>query len=299
MESIKEIDKETYEFHEIINDITKININNIINYKCNFCNTTFSRKDHITNHFNRKKKCFSIKYLYNCSDCKQGFSFLRDYQRHKNKKKKCIENLAIKTKIDNIIDEIKYKESYEYKYKMLLDENEKIKNENKILQSINVSMKDNDTGINNVIEYFIDFYSNITDGSKLFPQPYIAMIILVNKYKNNHDYIEYMTMIISKINTEKEINNFVYPLISSYYFENNLAIEIINILKTVRKNSSKNIEKNKIDKIIQMIHYWILKYRDKDENEYKLVDKHFNINELFSLKKTNINYNFDFNTLKN
>jgi hypothetical protein len=306
-------DKKNYD--ELIDQIDIIVVDNIKNFVCKHCKSHFKRKELIVNHLNRLNKCYDNSFTYSCSKCNKGFNILRDYHKHINRKKSCLNNVVIDMKINQVLQKKYEDESLENKYKILQNDNNTLVSKIKSLENKIISLEDDITSLNsshdNFIKhvnlFFTEFYDFPVNHSKLFPQPYFAMIIIIKKIKNNTLEYDYLFHIVSHLSTHKEIEHFVFPLVLSHFFDINISIKLINMFVTIYDNLFNNRVhkinfKNstslrfQIKHIVGMIYYWIIKYKSNHE-DIESLNTHFSIPQYFYTFSTDIDIGFDFNSL--
>ncbi len=295
-------------FNELIEHIDTIVVDNTKSYICKHCKAHFKRKEQITNHLNKLKKCYTTTFSFHCDKCKKGFNVFRDYQNHINRINSCVKNFEFDNKINQTIQLKVDEESFENKFNLINIENQHLKSQ---ITSLNNQISSLNSKHENFIKYinlfFTEFYEHPTNPSKLFPQPYFAMITLINKINKNILYYDYLYFIISHLNTDKEFEHFIFPLVLHDFYELHIAIDIINTLVTIYNNLANNRIHKLNDKtsyslqirikhIVGMIYFWINKYKLNDDTINILKD-HFIIPQHFYTYFTDINLDFDFNSL--
>lgn len=299
-------DKKTY--NELIDHIDIIIVDKIKTFVCKHCKSYFKTKQLIVYHLNRLKKCYDNSFTYSCSKCNKGFNILRDYHNHINRKNSCLKNVVIDMKINQIIQMKNDEESIENKFNILQNDNKTLENKIQSLQNNIVSLQnDHDNSIKHINLFFTEFYDFPVKPSKLFPQPYFAMIIIIKKIKNNTLEYDYLFHIVSHLSTHMEIEHFVFPLVLSHFFDIKIAIKLINMLVSIYddlfngridKISFKNSAslRFQIKHIVGMIYYWIIKYKS-NHKDIDSLNTHFSIPQYFYTFSTDIDIGFDFNSL--
>jgi hypothetical protein len=218
-------------------------------------------------------------------------------------------------KIKKIVQEKYEEETLENKYKILQNDNETLVSKIKSLENKITSLENNitslnslhDFSINNINLFFTEFYDHPANGSKLFPLPYFAMTFIIKKIINNTLEYDYLYYIVSHLSTHREIEFFVFPLVLSHFFDIKISVKLINMLVSIYDNLfngrvHKINDKNsaslrfQIKHIIGMIYYWIIKYKS-NHKDIELVNTHFYIPQHFYTYFTDINLDFDFNSL--
>jgi hypothetical protein len=305
--------KTTYE--ELIDYIDVNEVGKIKTFICKHCESIFKKKQHIVAHFNRKKKCYDKGIVHTCTKCGKEFAVKRDLHKHVNRQKSCVKNTVIDMKKNNAVKIHNEEDSIENKYNNVCNENKKLiykieslnDNINNLENKITSLKSSHDEYNNHVNLFFTEFYVFPSKSSNLFPQPYFAMIIIINKIKNNTLEHEYLYYIISHLSTFTEIEHFVFPLILTHFYDIKNTVKLINMLISIyddllnnrvyKINDKKSITlRLQIKHIIGMIYYWINKYKI-NHTDIETINKHFSIPQHFYTFYTDINLDFDFNSL--
>jgi hypothetical protein len=181
-------------------------------YKCELCYKTFKKKDHYTQHINRKIKCTENQYNNNCIYCQKKFTTKGNVTRHIRN------NCNIYKKIQNEKQDIFNKLiKLEQENKELKDENIKIKTKLKQKKSAKIILSNNTINSNNNITNngIINNITIVAFGKEKIDN--ISDKEILNAVSRGFNTAEHLTKTIHFNNKYPEYHNVYIPSIKESY----------------------------------------------------------------------------------